>query len=128
MLMDNMRASNPCPVYVLDGSASAMVRQQVINLFKRGGGSVLFATPFFREGIDLPQIDVGVLAGGGLSDTNVLQGLGRVLRPRPDKAEVLWYDFEDGGAETDRPEKDYMAGHSASRLDLYTTQGFQVTR
>jgi len=125
-LMDDARRLNPCPVYVLDGGCNDLTRQATLNLFKRGAGAILFATPFFREGVDIPQIDVGVLAGGGLSDVAVTQGLGRVLRPRPDKAEVLWYDFMDGGALTDRPEKDYLRVHSESRLALYTTSGFKV--
>jgi superfamily II DNA or RNA helicase len=128
-LMDIARDINAAPVMVLDGNCDDTVRSQVLRLFKTTrAGAILFATPFFREGVDLPQIDVGILAGGGLSDTAVTQGLGRVLRPRPDKAEVLWFDFEDGGAETTRADKDYLAIHSASRVALYMSQGFTVTR
>jgi superfamily II DNA or RNA helicase len=117
------------PVWALDGDADDATRTRIIREYKetRGGG-VLVATPFMREGVNIPEIDVGLLIGGGLSDVTVTQSLGRMLRKRPDKDEVLIYDFIDGGAESERSDKDYLANHSRSRYELYKSQGFIIER
>ena len=90
------------------------------------GGGVLVATPWFREGMDVPEIDAGLLAGGSLSEIAVLQGFGRMLRPRPDKAEVLVYDALDGRDPGAR--KDYLAQHALARLRVYRERGWAVER
>lgn len=117
------------PVWGLDGECSDEERDFVIAQFKvQAGGALLIATPFFREGIDIPQIDAGMLAGGGEGEIAVLQSLGRMLRKRPDKNEVLIYDFDDGrrGLPDKYPEKDYLRLHSAARQRLYQREGFVV--
>ncbi len=86
-------------------------------------GALLIATPFFREGVDLPEIDAFVNAAGGKSEVDTLQALGRALRPRADKTTVDVYDFADGGAPTDRPDKDHLALHTLERVRLYREQG-----
>lgn len=115
------------PVLVLDGGAPSERRAVVLDEFKAtGGGAVLVCTPFFREGVDVPQIDAGVLAGGGASDVAVLQALGRMLTARSDKKEVLIYDMIDG--RDSRQPKDYLAQHYCSRLELYKRSGFIIER
>jgi superfamily II DNA or RNA helicase len=116
------------PVWGMDGNAPD--RPRTLAQFRRADGAAcLIATPFMREGIDLPQVDVGFLAGGGLSDTAVMQGVSRMLRKRDDKDEVLIYDSQDGGnGETEREDKDWLANHWSSRLALYEAQGFAVER
>jgi superfamily II DNA or RNA helicase len=114
------------PVWGMDGNAPD--RPRTLAQFRRAeGAAVLIATPFAREGIDLPQVDVGVMAGGGLSDTAVMQGLGRMLRKRPGKDEVLIYDCRDGGnTGTEREDKDWLGNHWGSRFALYDAQGFTI--
>jgi superfamily II DNA or RNA helicase len=116
----------PWPVLGLDGGAPDDERERVLSRFKsEAGGAVLVCTPFFREGVDVPQIDAGFLAGGGASDIATLQALGRMLTVRKDKTEVLIYDCLDG--RDPRRAKDYLAQHAwASRLPLYRAQGFLV--
>lgn len=122
------------PVWVLNGEDPDDLRARVLAEFReatRGSGerrgAVLVATPFFREGVDVPEIDAGFLAGAGESSIAVLQALGRMLTRRPDKPEVLVYDCLDG--RDPRHPKDYLARHSyGSRLALYEAQGFSVER
>lgn len=131
------KLSGIVPVYLLTGASDDEDRAQVLASFKRGRlGAILVCTPFFREGVDVPQIDAGFLAGGGESDVAVLQALGRMLTVRPDKPEVLIYDVADGrplgqerlfGREA-RAEKDYLGQHYLSRLALYRASGFEVER
>ena len=111
-------------VFQLDGEDPGPTREATLQQFRTSSPAILFATPFFREGQDVPEIDVGILAGGGKSETDVLQGIGRMLRRRPDKEEVLIYDFTDG-LDPDEP-KDYLARHTRERLDTYARQGFAV--
>jgi len=113
------------PAWALDGHASSDERQQALDAFRSARkGALLIATPFFREGMDLPEIDVALLGGGGESEIAVLQGLGRALRPRPDRDEVLIYDVADGPGTHD---KDYLANHFQERLTTYRTHGFEVS-
>ena len=115
------------PVYQLDGESEDEKRRLIVDCFKRTSGAVLVCTPFFREGVDVPQIDAGFLAGGGESSIAVLQAFGRMLTVRPGKTEVLIYDNLDG--REPGSEKDYLARHSwGSRLPLYEAQGFSVER
>lgn len=116
-------------VWGLDGGCSDVERQFTLDCFKKQeGGGLLIATPFFREGVDIPQIDAGMLAGGGEAEILVLQGLGRMLRRRADKTEVIVYDFLDGrqGLADRRSDKDYLLQHTRSRLATYKAQEFPV--
>jgi len=114
-------------VWMLSGDSSSAEREATLTEFKRQrDGAILVCTPFFREGVDVPQIDAGFLAGGGESDVALLQALGRMLTARADKPEVLIYDVADGN--DPRHEKDYLARHFRSRLNRYEQSGFTVER
>jgi len=113
------------PTWVLSGEDDSERRDGVLTAFKSAvGGGVLVCTPFFREGVDAPEIDAGFLAGAGESDVAVVQALGRMLRARPGKSSVTVYDVADGRDQSHL--KDYLANHFKSRLDLYTRSGFNV--
>jgi superfamily II DNA or RNA helicase len=114
------------PVRALNGKDKPEIRDAVLEELKEAkGGFVLFATPFFREGLDIPEIDVFMLGGGGKSDVAVLQAVGRALRPRPDKPEVLIYDFLDGII--GNVKGNYLFEHFQERLDIYKQKKFSLT-
>lgn len=116
------------PSWQLDGRPeSSRLVAPTLDAFRRSSGGLLICTPFFREGVDVPEIDSYINAAAGEAEGDLLQALGRALRPRPDKSEVRVYDFWDGGADTEKPEKDYSLNHSSSRLSYYRKQGYQVT-
>lgn len=116
------------PVYMLSGSDDDDTRDRVLAAFRSADrGAVLIATPFFREGLDIPQIDAGMLAGGGESDIAVWQALSRMLRKRPGKDFVEIYDFRDG-PRSNRHDKDYLANHFDSRLDLFRRMGCDIVK
>lgn len=112
------------PAWQLDGKSPDTAK--VIAEFRRAQSGVLFATPFFREGVDVPEIDALVYAAAGKAEVELLQALGRVLRPRPGKTTVPVYDFLDGGAPTGRADKDYLGLQAEERLALWRAQGFVV--
>ena len=114
----------PYYVYYASGSTSDVSRETMLSAFRKDKHGVVFvASTIFDQGVDIPEIDVLILAGGGQSQINTLQRVGRALRPRPDKNTVLIYDIWAG----QRPgHKDYLANHSATREQDYLRQGFSV--
>jgi superfamily II DNA or RNA helicase len=56
---------------------------------------VLIGTSIFNEGVDLKYFDVLILAAGGKSSVQLIQRVGRVLRPKTDGRESIVYDFID---------------------------------
>ncbi len=115
------------PVYLLTGGDETADRADTLAQFKSAErGAVLVCTPFFREGVDVPQIDAGFLAGGGESDIAVIQALGRMLTIRPGKTSVVIYDVLDG--RDPRHPKDYLAAHFKARMALYQRSGFRIER
>jgi superfamily II DNA or RNA helicase len=112
-------------VYFLDGAAPLDRRRDVIQVFRAHSlGAVLYATPFMREGVDIPEIDVLVMGGGGKADIVTEQSAGRALRRRPDKPRVRIYDFADGGR--GRTDKDYLLNQWVARLGTYKQLGFRI--
>lgn len=110
----------------ISGQESNSVRTDTLNRFiKVEGGALLIASTILQEGVDLPSIDVLILAGGGASEIASIQRVGRALRPRPDKADVLVYDVLDGRDPQDP--KDYLAQHSLDRVRTYRAQRFALT-
>lgn len=109
----------------LSGDDPEGVRAETLAAFRAGRLRCLIGSDILKEGIDLPEIDVLIQASGQQSEIATLQKIGRALRPRPDKAEVLIYDFLDGVG--GRVRGNYLAQHSATRVRDYKAQGFQVT-
>lgn len=68
-------------------------RGRVKERFKQGELKVLVASDIYKEGVDLPCIDILVLAGAGESMKDWRQRVGRGLRAHPGKDKVIVYDF-----------------------------------
>jgi superfamily II DNA or RNA helicase len=108
----------------LHGSESDKVREEALLEFRESKlGGVMVASTIFDEGVDIPEIDVLILAGAGESMIKSIQRIGRALRPRADKDHVLIYDFADGRG---GHEKDYLKNHALRRVSDYRDQGFEV--
>jgi superfamily II DNA or RNA helicase len=114
----------------LSGKEPLDRRQQVLEVFKKTTrGAALVASTIFDEGIDIPELDVLIIAGAGESSIRSMQRIGRALRPRPDKGDVVIYDFLDGKSPlkgTKVTGDDYLALHSRARLRDYTNEKFKV--
>jgi len=95
----------------LQGNDSSKKRNQAIDDIRNGDLKVLIATSLADEGLDIPSLDVLILAGSGKSSTRAYQRIGRVIRKYPNKKGAYVIDFKDGGK--------YMKRHSAARLRLY---------
>lgn len=71
------------------------------------------------EGVDLPELEVVIIAGGGSDPKDTMQRL-RCLTACEGKVEAIVHDFFDN---TSR----YLAAHSEQRFAVYREHGFDVT-
>lgn len=91
----------------VSGSDDEETRDLLLDSLARGDINCLVST-LLDEGIDIPTIDTIVLAGGGKSPTNVIQTVGRSLRPEgSDTARII--DCKDMGS--------YIEDHARSRYE-----------
>lgn len=102
------------------GATAEADREEALADLRAGRTPVLIATTILDEGVDVPEFDTLILAGGGRSELSVLQRMGRVLRAREGKVARV-YDFMDT---THR----YLASHSLERVRVYREQGMRVVR
>lgn len=105
---------NEC--YYIHGESK--IRSVAIEDFKRNKVQVLIASMILKQSINIPNIEVLVLAHGGKSKITVKQFVGRALRTDGKNTEVLIYDFFDMGK--------FVSKHSKKRLAIYRQEGFDL--
>lgn len=69
-------------------------------------------TTVWKEGINIPELNVIINAAGGKSEIATLQTLGRGVRRTADKSELILHDFFD-------PSHPYLLDHFGERISLY---------
>lgn len=95
-------------------------RREVLDYMREASKGVVIATQIFNEGVDVPSVDAVVIAGGGVSHTNLLQKVGRGMRAKEQGENVLTVvDFID---DTNK----YLLEHSDGRIDTYIQEGFET--
>jgi superfamily II DNA or RNA helicase len=65
-------------------------RADALAAFRTGDLRVLVSSRVLNEGIDVPDADVAVIVGGGSSEREYVQRVGRLLRPRPGKRALVY--------------------------------------
>ena len=95
----------------MSGSCTAVEREKILKDFKEKKFHILIST-VVNEGVNIPAMDVIILAGGGRSDKMTIQRVGRVLRKADGKDEAVIIDFFD-------KDRSILQKHSQSRLRLY---------
>jgi superfamily II DNA or RNA helicase len=103
----------------LTGNNSKQEMLDGLAEFKATGG-ILLCTPIFGEGVNMPDVGVIILAGGGKSHIQLLQRIGRGMRTAEGKEEVIIIDFID---DTNK----FLFKHSEVRYSLYKQEGFKVS-
>jgi superfamily II DNA or RNA helicase len=103
----------------VSGQDAVQNRTQAIDQFRRQRKSVLIASTIFDEGMNIPEVDVLILAAGWKTSLRFLQRIGRAMRRREDKTSVIIIDFLDFG-------NYYTLLHSKSRLETAKSQGFEI--
>ncbi|WP_328811360.1 DEAD/DEAH box helicase [Rhodococcus sp. NBC_00294] len=77
-----------------------LARTRVLQQFRTGALTNLVAPRVLDEGIDVPAVDVGVIIASSSSRRQMIQRMGRVLRPKPgDRAAAFVILYVPGTAE-----------------------------
>lgn len=105
-------------VAYVSGDSTRTSRQKKRADFLKGKIDILIATGIYDKGVDLPNVTTLVLAGGGKSEVNTIQRLGRGMRGAL-KDHVDVFDFFDQQCE-------YLLDHTLARYDTYTAEGYDV--
>jgi len=95
----------------INGTMDSDVRQKALRDFENGDLKVLIATSILDEGVDIPNIDVLIMAGGGKSSIKTLQRVGRGIR-LGGSGKLIVVDFADF-------HNHYLLEHSLQRLRDY---------
>ena len=114
-ILENMFVAAFTPAVFLSGKDNAEYRKETKELFNEVGGFVLIASTIFDEGVDIPEINVLIIAAGGKSEVKTIQRVGRGLRKKKEGG-VLVYDFNDYSK--------FLNNHSMNRIKVYQKEGF----
>lgn len=106
-------------VFYVSGDDNSSIRTDICKRFKKGEIKILIASRIFDKGIDLPQIENLVLAGGGKSHVNLIQRIGRGMRTCEGKEGINIYDFVDEQCK-------YMKEHYNKRRQEILYEGYEV--
>jgi len=101
------------------------VRLPVLRSFQKGDIRVLICTRILNEGIDFPEANCGMRAGGEVFSGNIIQQLGRVLRKvksplskdsnKKKPQHIFWFDLCD-------MHHRLLAEHSLGRIQTYESE------
>lgn len=75
---------------VLTGEIDSKERKRVLEEFKNASRGVLVLTTVGDEGLDIPDVNVGIIVAGTGSRRQYIQRLGRLLRPGINKVARLY--------------------------------------
>lgn len=103
------------PHQFINGTEPSDVRRKALDEFRSGTIKVLIATSILDEGVDIPNIDVLVPAGGGKSSIKTLQQLGRGLRKGGNVDQLFVLETADF-------QHQYLLKHSLQRLEDYQAE------
>lgn len=106
---DHLASTIPGAEFIY-GKTKRDVRRDTLDRFRKGKLRVLVST-LLGEGVDIPNMEVLILACGGKSALATIQTIGRVLRVTTEKKEVTIVDFKD--------QAQYLYEHYQARREVY---------
>jgi superfamily II DNA or RNA helicase len=71
-----------------DSSLSKDERRELLNQFQTGRVKLLAAPKVLDEGIDMPEADTGIILAASHSKRQMIQRMGRIIRPKQDGREA----------------------------------------
>jgi len=89
-LLDLLKNEN-----VIFVSGQSKEREQIYNDIKKGKYKIVITTKVFNLGVDFTRLYCLIIGNGGKSSIRIIQQIGRILRPHPDKKKALVVDFSD---------------------------------
>lgn len=99
------------------GETDKETREYVQKLLNKKEVMCVVATAVWKEGVDIPSVDVAMNAGGGKSEIQTLQFIGRGFRRTEEKNTFIVVDFFDNSHK-------YFINHFGERLTLYFEMGW----
>lgn len=103
------------PHQFINGKEEMEVRLSALRDFERGDLKILIATSILDEGVDIPNIDVLIFAGGGKSSIKTMQRVGRGIRRGDGNKRLIVVDFADF-------QHRYLLDHSFQRFNDYKAE------
>lgn len=104
------------PVTFIHGKTEQEDRNLVKSALMDKSNLCVITSQIWREGVNIPNLNAVILAGGGKSKLSVLQTIGRGLRKAPDKDWATIVDILDP--------YEYLAKHTVHRLMTYVEKGW----
>lgn len=74
----------------ITGDMDKKRRKEILSMFKKGEITKLVAAEVLDEGIDIPSASVGIILAGRPSKRQLIQRIGRLLRPKEDKKAIIY--------------------------------------
>lgn len=99
---------------LLTGRDRSGFRVETLDALRDRTQKIVIATTLADEGLDIPELDVLILAGAGKSETRALQRIGRALRKTERKTHATVIDFYDQAR--------FLEVHSQRRFEIYKTE------
>jgi len=116
-LIKKLADSRKIPVEFISGSSDTESRTIAKRMLNNKDIKCVICTAVWKEGTNIPELNVVINAAGGKSELNTLQVVGRGLRKTDTKSELIIYDFFD-------PSHNYLIGHFGNRFSLYCDNGW----
>lgn len=101
----------------MSGEEAKDLREMTLTKFRDGELRCLIGSTIYDLGVDLPKLDVLILAGAGKSQVAALQRIGRSLRKTEGKDTTIIFDFWDNSNR-------YLLNHTKHRKDIYMKYEF----
>lgn len=95
------------------GKTSKKERESFIKDLKECKLKAGIASKILNEGVDIPSLGVGIIAGGGSNESKFIQQVGRFVRKHEDKSKAIIIDIHDD-------EEFYLNKNSSKRLKYFS--------
>jgi superfamily II DNA or RNA helicase len=115
-----MSCDNNLDFVTMSGKDSSEYRDKVMEQFDSGEIDTIIST-IFKEGANLPEIELLIMAGAGESTIITKQRVGRGLRKGKELKDLIIVDFLDN---THR----FLLKHANKRIKIIQQDGFKITR
>lgn len=99
--------------FFAQGSTEGDVREEIKEALNKKKIHCVIATTIFKEGINIPELNILINASMGKSDIATMQVVGRGLRKTATKTEILVYDIFD-------PSHPFLISSFGERVSLYS--------
>lgn len=111
-LLLNLCLASDVEAEFVHGTTDAESRELTKEALNNKSMKCVIATAVWKEGVNIPELNVVINAAGGKSEIATLQAIGRGLRRTVNKSELIIYDFFDNSHH-------YLVSHFGERFSLY---------